>query len=32
MFLSLDKTNNIIEELDTLGRALDDHIRKEERI
>ncbi len=31
MFLSLDKTNNTIEELDTLGRALDDHIRKEER-
>ncbi|MBP6024892.1 hemerythrin domain-containing protein [Ferruginibacter sp.] len=32
MFLSLDKTNNTIEELDTLGQALDDHIRKEERV
>lgn len=32
MFLSLDKTNNTSEELDTLGQALDDHIRKEERL
>lgn len=32
MFLSLDKTNNTSEELDTLGRALEDHIRKEERL
>ena len=32
MFLSLDKTNNTSEEMDTLGRALDDHIRKEERL
>lgn len=32
MFLSLDRTDNTIEELDTLGQALDDHIRKEERL
>ena len=32
MFHSLDKTNNTIEELDTLGQALDGHIRKEERL
>ena len=31
-FLSLDKSNNTIEELDALGNALDDHIRKEERV
>lgn len=32
MFLSLDRTDNTIEKLDTLGQALDDHIRKEERV
>jgi iron-sulfur cluster repair protein YtfE (RIC family) len=32
MFISLDKTGNTIEELDTLGQALDNHIRKEERV
>ena len=31
-FLSLEKTDNTTEELDVLGNALDDHIRKEERI
>ena len=31
-FLALDKTNNTVEELDALGNALDNHIRKEERI
>jgi iron-sulfur cluster repair protein YtfE (RIC family) len=32
MFLSLGKAGNTIEELDILGRVLDEHIRKEERI
>ena len=31
-FLALDKTDHTVEELDALGNALDDHIRKEERI
>lgn len=31
-FLALDKTEHSAEELDALGNALDDHIRKEERV
>jgi iron-sulfur cluster repair protein YtfE (RIC family) len=31
-FLALDKTSHTAEELDALGNALDDHIRKEERV
>ncbi len=31
-FLALDKTGHTAVELDALGNALDDHIRKEERI
>ena len=32
MFLSLGKAGNTVEYLDVLGQALDNHIRKEERI
>jgi hemerythrin-like domain-containing protein len=32
IFLSLDKTDNLSVTLDILGRALENHIRKEERI